>query len=151
SGKPLSEDRGFLLCAIWECVRKTKPSGRPIMNLYIQIRKNQITVRHLGTQLEASTQSAFSNNRILVADFMAASKALRSVIRQVTPFDWRSWFRSTTLLIHALEMNEGGLSPVEDRILQEITVMSCRKSRLIVISSAVPLSDSDALKRIQQK
>lgn len=121
------------------------------MNLYIQIRKNQITVRHLGTQLEASTQSAFSNNRILVADFMAASKALRSVIRQVTPFDWRNWFRSTTLLIHALEMNEGGLSPVEERILQEITVMSCRKSRLIVISDAVPLSDSDALKRIQQK
>lgn len=71
------------------------------MNLYIQIRKNQITVRHLGTQLEASTLSAFSNNRILVADSMAASKALRSVIRQVTLFDWCNWFRSTTLLIHA--------------------------------------------------
>ncbi|MEH2922584.1 YjaA family stress response protein, partial [Samsonia erythrinae] len=135
------------------CVRleKIKPSGRPIMNLYIQIRKNQITVRHLGTQREASTQSAFSNNRILVADFIAASKVLRSVIRQVTPFDWRNWFSSTTLLIHALEMNEGGLSPVEKRILQEITMMSCRKHRVIVISGAVPLSDSDALKRIQQK
>ncbi len=29
--------------------------------------------------------------------------------------------------------------------------MSCRKSRLIVISIAVPLSDSDSLKHIQQK
>ncbi|KHN53877.1 hypothetical protein OI69_05465 [Pectobacterium fontis] len=122
-----------------------------MVNLYIQIRKNQITARNLATQREASMLSAFSNNRILVADFMAASEALRGAIRQVTPFDWRNWFSNTTLLIHALEMNEGGLSPVEERILQEITVMSCRKSKLIVISSTVPLSDSDALKRIQQQ
>ncbi|MBA0168192.1 hypothetical protein H0247_12445 [Pectobacterium sp. CFBP8739] len=121
------------------------------MNLYIQIRKNQITVRNLSTLREASTQSAFSNNRILVADFMNAAETLRGVVRQVAPCNWCNWFSSTTLLIHALEMNEGGLSPVEERILQEITVMSYRKSRLIVISSAVPLSDSDALKRIQQK
>ena len=43
------------------------------MNLYIQIRKNKITVRNLATQHEATTHSAFSNNRILVADFMNAS------------------------------------------------------------------------------
>ncbi|RYC41357.1 hypothetical protein DEH81_15460, partial [Pectobacterium zantedeschiae] len=62
-----------------------------------------------------------------------------------------NWFSRTALLIHALEMNEGGLSPVEDRILQEITAASCRKSKFIVISSSVPLSDSDTLNRIQQK
>ncbi|MEQ9746368.1 YjaA family stress response protein, partial [Pectobacterium actinidiae] len=142
------ERQGLFAMGVLE---KTKPSGRPIMNLYIQIRKNKITVRNLATQHEATTHSAFSNNRILVADFMNASEALRAVIRQVSSFDWRNWFSSTTLLIHALEMNEGGLSPVEERILQEITIMNCRKSRLIVISSAVPLSDSDALERIQQR
>ncbi len=62
------------------------------MNLYIQIRKNKITVRNLATQHEATTHSAFSNNRILVADFMNASEALRAVIRQVSSFDWRNWF-----------------------------------------------------------
>ncbi|AIK15753.1 hypothetical protein PEC301296_33870 [Pectobacterium carotovorum subsp. carotovorum] len=39
------------------------------MNPYIQIRKNKITIGSFATLREATTQSAFSNNRILVADY----------------------------------------------------------------------------------
>lgn len=44
--------------------------------LYIQIRRNQITVRDLESKREVSGDAAFSNQRLLIANFFVAEKVL---------------------------------------------------------------------------
>ncbi|MDX5630313.1 MULTISPECIES: YjaA family stress response protein [unclassified Brenneria] len=119
--------------------------------LYIQIRKNKMIVRNPETHQEVSDASqVFSNSRLLVADFFRAQKVLYDLSRRLVK---RSWFKfgRDTLIIHALEMNEGGLSPVEERVLQEITVASSPKAYLMVIDSPRVLADSEVIERAKEK
>lgn len=47
--------------------------------LYIQIRRNQITVRDLESKREVSGDAAFSNQRLLIANFFVAEKVLQDL------------------------------------------------------------------------
>ncbi|MCG8157725.1 hypothetical protein JMY81_12665 [Brenneria goodwinii] len=119
--------------------------------LYIQIRKNKMVVRNPEIHQEISDASqVFSNSRLLVADFFRAQKVLYDLTRK---FVKRSWFKfgRDILIIHALEMNEGGLSPVEERVLQEITVASSLKAHLIVIDGPRILTDSEVIEQAKEK
>ncbi|GKW05087.1 hypothetical protein EO763_19940 [Pectobacterium odoriferum] len=119
--------------------------------LYIQIRKNKMVVRNPETSQELSDSSqVFSNSRILVADFFRAEKVLQDLADK---FIKRSWFKfgQDMLIIHALEMNEGGLSQVEERILQEIAVAASPRARLIVIESSQTLVDAELIELARKK
>ncbi len=52
--------------------------------LYIQIRRNQITVRDLESKREVSGDAAFSNQRLLIANFFVAEKVLQDLVLQLT-------------------------------------------------------------------
>ena len=119
--------------------------------LYIQIRKNKMIVREPEIRQEVSDASQiFSNSRLLVADFFRAEKVLFDLTRR---FLKRKWFRfkQDTLIIHALEMNEGGLSAVEVRVLQEITAVSAPKADLIVLDGSRVLNDSEVIEKAKEK
>ncbi|MCA6927377.1 YjaA family stress response protein [Pectobacterium versatile] len=119
--------------------------------LYIQIRKNKMVVRDPETSQELSDSSqVFSNSRLLVADFFRAEKVLQDLTDK---FIKRSWFKfgQDMLIIHALEMNEGGLSQVEERILQEIAVAASPRARLIVIESSQTLVDAELIELARKK
>ncbi|WP_405077975.1 YjaA family stress response protein [Pectobacterium versatile] len=119
--------------------------------LYIQIRKNKMVVRDPETSQELSDSSqVFSNSRLLVADFFRAEKVLQNLADK---FIKRSWFKFSqdVLIIHALEMNEGGLSQVEERILQEIAVAVSPRARLIVIESSQALVDAELIELARKK
>ncbi|MCL6334019.1 YjaA family stress response protein [Pectobacterium carotovorum] len=119
--------------------------------LYIQIRKNKMVVRDPETSQELSDSSqVFSNSRLLVADFFRAEKVLQNLADK---FIKRSWFKfgQDVLIIHALEMNEGGLSQVEERILQEIAVAVSPRARLIVIESSQALVDAELIELTRKK
>ncbi|AIU89891.1 YjaA family stress response protein [Pectobacterium odoriferum] len=119
--------------------------------LYIQIRKNKMVVRNPETSQELSDSSqVFSNSRLLVADFFRAEKVLQDLADK---FIKRSWFKfgQDVLIIHALEMNEGGLSQVEERILQEIAVAASPRARLIVIESSQTLVDAELIELTRKK
>ncbi|WP_233964947.1 YjaA family stress response protein [Pectobacterium versatile] len=119
--------------------------------LYIQIRKNKMVVRDPETSQELSDSSqVFSNSRLLVADFFRAEKVLQDLADK---FIKRSWFEfgQDVLIIHALEMNEGGLSQVEERILQEIAVAASPRARLIVIESSQALVDAELIELARKK
>lgn len=51
--------------------------------LYIQIRRNQITVRDLESKREVSGDAAFSNQRLLIANFFVAEKVLQDLVLQL--------------------------------------------------------------------
>ena len=60
--------------------------------LYIQIRRNQITVRDLESKREVSGDAAFSNQRLLIANFFVAEKVLQDLVLQLHPRStWHSF------------------------------------------------------------
>ena len=124
--------------------------------LYIQVRKNHITVRNIERKQDVAGSGAFSNQRLLIADFFKAEKVLWDLIEQIRP---RSWFRKLLrtdrfdIVISALEMNEDGLSQVEDRILQEVVAGATRMRyrRLITHAQSTPLSDDAVMALIAER
>ncbi|WP_342322686.1 YjaA family stress response protein [Kosakonia sp. BYX6] len=123
--------------------------------LYVQLYNNRMVVRNLTTQQQASGNHTFSNQRILIADFFPAEKLLHGLIHQVAP---RSFWHKLpgmgclAILSHALEMNEGGLSPVEERAILEMTYGASRGRCRIpqVVASQAPLSDQQVLAALNQ-
>ena len=119
--------------------------------LYIQIRRNQITVRDLESKREVSGDAAFSNQRLLIANFFVAEKVLQDLVLQLHPRFLPA--KRMDIVVSALEMNEGGLSQVEERILHEVvagaTLMKYRQFH-IHAQSAV-LSDSAVMAMLKQK
>lgn len=73
-----------------------------------------------GTELEVTPASPFTTARLLVGEFNVAEQALKNGIRQVMG---GGWFRpSPRVVMHQVEMTEGGLSQVETKILQELAI-----------------------------
>ena len=103
--------------------------GLAMTVLYAQIYQNRMVVRNLDTRQQVSGNHIFSNQRIIIADFFEAEGLLAHLIGQVAP---RSFWHALPgmgklqILSHALEMNEGGLSPVEERALLEMTFGASR-------------------------
>lgn len=64
--------------------------------LYIQIRRNQITVRDLESKREVSGDAAFSNQRLLIANFFVAEKVLQDLVLQLHPRSTAFFFASKT-------------------------------------------------------
>jgi hypothetical protein len=118
--------------------------------LYAQIYQNRMIVRNLVTRQQVSGNHVFSNQRIIIADFFEAEGFLAHLIQQVAPRSiWHALpgVGKLRILTHALEMNEGGLSPVEERALLEMTFGAsqgrCRYPK--VIADEVPLNDEQIL------
>ncbi|MDH1264613.1 hypothetical protein [Pseudomonas sp. GD03944] len=90
--------------------------------LYLKLRSNCLHLSHLesGGSLELEASPAFSNPRLLVADFSAASALLKQAIAQLLPKRFMRLSMPPKLLIQPLDHLEGGLSPVEERILLEL-------------------------------
>ncbi|MFE4113415.1 YjaA family stress response protein [Kosakonia sp. YIM B13611] len=123
--------------------------------LYAQLYKNRMVVRNLQTQQQVSGSQTFSNQRILIADFFPAEKLLQGLILQVAPRSF--WYAlpgmgRLAILAHAMEMNEGGLSPIEERAILEMTFGAsqgrCRYPQ--VVASQTPLSDQQVLAALSQ-
>ncbi len=102
------------------------------------------------------TLAAFSNQRLLIANFFVAEKVLQDLVLQLHPRStWHSFLpaKRMDIVVSALEMNEGGLSQVEERILHEVvagaTLMKYRQFH-IHAQSAV-LSDSAVMAMLKQK
>ena len=124
--------------------------------LYVQLYQNRMAVRNLDTRQQVSGNHVFSNQRIIIADFFEAEGFLAHLIQQVAP---RSFWHALpgvgrlTILSHALEMNEGGLSPVEERALLEMTFGAsrgrCRDPK--VIADQTPLNDDQVLVALARK
>ncbi len=65
--------------------------------LYIQISRNKITVRDLESKREVSGDAAFSNQRLLIANFFVAEKVLHGSCSATPPtFNLAFFFASKT-------------------------------------------------------
>lgn len=117
---------------------------------YLQVRRNHLTLKSLETQKTASGAADFSTQRLLIGQFFVAEFCLYNLVPQFFPGfinQLRRRHLRHDIVIHAMEMLEGGVSQVEQRILQEITVAGFPKGYHSVYADPHPLSD-DTVKRI---
>ena len=114
--------------------------------LYISLYKNRMTVRNLDNGCEFSGSGAFSNQRLLVAQFFAARDVLYTLIQQQKAENWLARLlkiKRFRILVDAMELNEGGLSQVEERAIMEMVAgaASMRYRQLEVRCSSHVRSD----------
>jgi len=116
--------------------------------LYVTLRKNRMSLRELKSGKEVVGHGNFSNERILIGAFFAAEKVLRDLVVQVKPagllyrlFKWPRY----DMVIDALEMNEGGLSQVEERAIMEMAAgaMSMKYRQMVVACATQPRTDDE--------
>jgi hypothetical protein len=109
-------------------------------DLYVRISIDRIDVRNVRSGRESGEMAdpAFSTARLLIGQFTVAQELLRGVVTAVVG---RWPFRTRRFVMHPLERIEGGLSQVEERVLEELAASA--GSRRTVVWVGESLSDAD--------
>jgi len=92
-----------------------------VTDLYLKVRKNQFEIKNLtenGAWKIATPEQDFTTERLLVGQFSAAEPSLKELVKYVMPSGIMK--KSAQILVHPIEMVEGGLCEVEERIFTEL-------------------------------
>ena len=91
--------------------------------LYVKVSRNQFEIIPVSDESSTkiiSSPQPFSTSRLLVGEFALAEHYLTSGVKDVLP---KKMIKpSPAILIHPVEMIEGGLSEVEIKVLREISL-----------------------------
>ena len=111
--------------------------------VYVKVTKNQFWVRHIEQQKEAveTALEPFTTRRLLVGEFTTAEKYLRAVIKKVHEGKWFS--ASPVVIIHPMEMTDGGLSQIEERAFMELAAGA--GARKVMVWVGHELSDQEVI------
>jgi rod shape-determining protein MreB len=117
--------------------------------MYVRLSRNKIKVRlvEAGTDVEISAAAPFSTQRLLVGDFANAEAAIKKAFRQAMGTGW--FVPSPDVVMHQLEMTEGGLSEVEQKILWELAIGAGARKAIVWVGPE--LSDSEVKEKIGGK
>jgi rod shape-determining protein MreB and related proteins len=109
-------------------------------DIYVRITRNLFLVKNLKSGQEAPgvPDVPFSTTRLLVGHFESAQRTLKSAIAQI---GGTSFLVSPNVLMHPLEMVEGGLSQIEERVFRELAVGAGAKKVVVFVGPA--LGDSE--------
>ena len=114
--------------------------------IYVRVSRDQFHVRNLETRVETTViaQKPFTTARLLIGQFLVAEQTLRGTLKQVGR---RGLFApSPNVVIHPLEMIDGGLSEVEERVFREVVVSAGAKKVFVWVGHE--LSDSEVLEKL---
>ena len=94
--------------------------------LYVQVLENKFIIQVLDNNESREIflpEKNFTTKRLLVGDFSAAQDCLSKAIKRLAP---KKLFtrKTAAVVMHPMEMYEGGLSEVEERILNELAFSS---------------------------
>jgi hypothetical protein len=118
-------------------------------SVYVQVRRNQFRLRHIESNREGTfvAETPFSTQRLLVGEFRVAENLLKRALEEGSA---RGFFSvNPYVLIQPLEMLEGGLSEVEERVLRELAIGGARASKVVVWVGA-PLGDAEVKARLYE-
>lgn len=92
----------------------------PKKPVYVRVSKNEFRVRNLDSARENTfvAQTPFTTTRLLIGQFLVAESLLKRALKET--FERRVVAMQPQMLIQPLEMAEGGLSEVEERVLREV-------------------------------
>jgi len=115
--------------------------------VYIRVYKNRFHIRHIESKNEtiALPDKPFTTERLIIGQFKNAEIALREGFKELYIKKWVT--PSPKVLIQQMEMNEGGLSDVEDRILKEVSMVV--GARAVFVWAGKELTDAEVLDKIK--
>jgi hypothetical protein len=115
--------------------------------LYIRVARNRFDIRKVSGEAASeavSPSEPFSTSRLLVGQLSLAERYLSEGIRKVLP---RKWVKlNPVVLMHPVEMTEGGLSEVETRVLTELALAA--GARRVVIWEGDDLTPDQAAQKL---
>jgi hypothetical protein len=109
--------------------------------LYVQVFTNRFLVQNVdtGSSADIAHNLKFSSPRMLIADFTVAERLLREAVREVG-----KGFLGAHMLMHPMELVDGGIAPVEVRTFVELAI-GAGASKVAVWSG--PVLSGDAVKK----
>jgi len=112
-------------------------------DIYVRITRNLIRVKNLkaGRDAQGIPDTPFTTTRLLVGNFESAQRTLKSAIAQS---GGSLFLVSPNVLMHPLEMVEGGLSQIEERIFRELAVGAGAKKVVVWVGAELPDSEVSA-------
>jgi hypothetical protein len=116
--------------------------------LYVRVRRNQFRVTHIesGADSTVVASTPFTTTRLLIGQFGAAQESLKGVLKQITA--GRLFAPSPAVVMHPLEMVEGGLSEIEQRIFVEVAIGAGAGKAVVWVGHE--LSDSEVKERLRK-
>lgn len=111
--------------------------------IYVKVTKNQFWVRHIESQKEVieTALEPFTTKRLLIGEFSIAENHLKRAIKKVYEGKWFS--ASPVVIIHPMEMIEGGLSQIEERAMVELAAGA--GARKVMVWVGHELSDMEVV------
>lgn len=87
---------------------------------------------------------------MLIGDFYPAVEAIIIALESISLKPTSIFFRKRDIVIHPLEIIEGGLSKVEIRLFDEVVFASFNNKikKIIISEKTTPLSDIEAIELI---
>jgi hypothetical protein len=117
--------------------------------VYVRVSKNRFRLKNVGTGAEADVMATpgFTTTRLLVGQFRAAQNQLKEAMGKVIG---RGLFTaSPRVVIQPLEMTDGGLSEIEERVFRELAVGA--GAAKVVVWLGHELSDSEVKEKLDGK
>lgn len=113
--------------------------------MYLRIYKDRMVLRRIdtGNEIDRSSSVPFTSQRLLIGHFPVASDLLNTMMREVND-RIGILSRKTQLVVHPIDMVEGGLCAVEQRAFMDIGDHSGSKPVMIVVGGEV-LNDAQVL------
>ena len=116
-----------------------------ISNVYVKIYKNKFTVKNVDKNIGVVINAIepFTTTRLLVGEFNNAEKLLKETLKKLFTGQW--YAASPIIVIQPMEMIEGGLSPVEERVLRELAFGA--GGRKVVVWVGKELSNEEVIEK----
>lgn len=117
-------------------------------DIYVRIYRNRMKVLNYSTgkEVEGIPEEPFTTSRLVMGQFVPAMNLLIKLVKEVDrrPFILRKLFSKHQVIIHPLEMNEGGHSQVEFRSYMELaSTISQKGKHIYACSRAEPLTNQE--------
>lgn len=116
--------------------------------LYVKIYKNKIVIKNLTDNLPTqmfAPDVAFTTTRLLIGNFIPAVECLKQAIKSSRSKSLLAG--SPTILLQPMEMCEGGLCEIEDRVMRECALGA--GARKVVLWIGEELANEKALEKIK--
>ena len=120
--------------------------GRIAITIHVRVYRDRFDLRQIGPGNISSETSAtpFSTDRLLVGRFTVAEATLRTALQDLRCGKWL--VARPRVLIQPMELTDGGLSEVEERVLRELAIATGARKVVVWLGSA--LSDQEILSRL---
>lgn len=117
--------------------------------LYVKLWKNEAQITDVlnGKSTREKSNIEFSNDRLLIADFYEAISFLKSLINKMKKDCWVKRYNS--ILVHPMELIEGGISEVELRIFVE--TFESVGGRVVKVWDGEELNSKQVIEKLKNK